>query len=146
MGRWREAPLSCFFHVHVLVVQVHGQGGVVACATVQNGFSNEHKAHAGYAFKAFATGRNQSVKTRGTCINFQRCKRAHGIDDQALVVLFANLRNGVQGVHDAGTSFTMNQNHMGDAGVFVEQGFKLCGRHRLVLWGRDHGGFATHHG
>ena len=50
MGGRREAPLTCFFHVNVLVMQVHGQGRIVASAAVQNGFANEHKAHAGHTF------------------------------------------------------------------------------------------------
>ena len=74
MGRWCKAPLTGFFHVHVLVMQVHGQGRVVAGAAVQNGFSHEHKTHARHAFKAFATGRNEGVKACGACVNFHRGK------------------------------------------------------------------------
>ena len=62
VGRRGEAPLAGFGHVAVLVEQVHRQGMAVALCRGQCVFFRKDKAHARYAFQAFARGGDQRVE------------------------------------------------------------------------------------
>ena len=70
--RWRgKAPLPGFGHIGVLVVQVHCQGMRVTRRVGQCVFARKDKAHARYAFQAFAGRCDQGIEGRFLCIDGQ---------------------------------------------------------------------------
>nr|GFD56687.1 hypothetical protein [Tanacetum cinerariifolium] len=54
MGWGRKAPLACFGHIAVLVVEIHRQRMRIALRLIQCLLVGEHKAHARYPLQAFA--------------------------------------------------------------------------------------------
>jgi hypothetical protein len=67
-------------------VQVHGQRLAAAGAALQHGLAQEHEAHAGHAFQAFAAGGDERVEADLAGVDLAGAEGAHGVDDQALAV------------------------------------------------------------
>lgn len=120
VGRWGEAPLAGLDHISVLVEQIHRQGMTIALGRGQRGFFCEDKPHARYAFQAFAGGGDQRLERDFAGIDRQRAERTHGVDDQALAVVFDHLGDLRQRVENAGTGFAMDQRDVGDSRVSLQ--------------------------
>ncbi|MCY1407637.1 hypothetical protein D9M71_229430 [compost metagenome] len=145
VGRRGKAPLPGLGHVGVLVVQVHGQRVGIAFGGHQGVFFGEDEAHAGYAFQALAGGCDQRFEGDFAGIDRQRTERAHGIDDQALAMVFDHLGDFGQRVQDAGAGFAVDQRHMGDGRVFGQQPVDVGGGGRLVFCRFEGAVSATQH-
>ena len=99
----------------------------------------------GHAFEALAAGGDQRIEADAAGVDRQRAEARHRVDDQALAVALADLRDLGQWVLDAGAGFAMHQHDVRDRRVGLQSLVDRGGRDRRVFGKRHHGGLAAHH-
>ena len=117
----------------MLVVQVHRQALAVARARVDDLLAQEHEAHSGNAFEAFAACRHQRVEVDLACVDRQRAKARHRVDDQPLATALTHLRDLKQRVFHAGAGFAVDHHHMRDRGIGLQVRVERCRRNGSVF-------------
>src|SRR5215813_5412538 len=95
---WRKAVLAGSSQVLPLVAEIERQGRGIALSLGQRRLAAENESKTRHPLDALVGGRGQCIEPSSRCIQRQRSKRAHGIDQQLAPVALhygANLGDGL---------------------------------------------------